>query len=171
MKAVCAGKASVTKPKHGYRQDLDYDSPEFDFFPASDTLWDDMPTPKEWLIEDVVPTGLSVLYGARSSGKSFVALDWAFCVGTGTSWLGTHEVTRGSVAYIMAEGSPAYRTQAWKKEHGYVGETANVYFIERAVDCLKNKQLEALKYWIRHAEAHCTRHAGGIAGIGRSQRE
>ena len=43
----------------------------------------------EWLIERLFPTGgLVELYGAPGSGKSWIALDWAFHIALGMPWQG-----------------------------------------------------------------------------------
>lgn len=56
-----------------------------------------------WLIRNLLPTGsLICLYGKRGEGKTFLALDWACCVATGTDWQGKR-VKRGRVAYLLAE--------------------------------------------------------------------
>lgn len=77
--------------------------------------------PPEWLVEGLVPKGaMSGLYGAPGTGKSMLALDWALCVASGTSWLG-HAVQQGYVLYIAAEGHSglAKRAQAWLQYHGH----------------------------------------------------
>jgi putative DNA primase/helicase len=43
-----------------------------------------------------VPTG--------TSAKSFIAVDLACCVATGTQWR-SHQVERGKVLYLIAEGT------------------------------------------------------------------
>lgn len=59
--------------------------------------------------------GLAVLYGPPGSGKSFVALDLAYCIAAGVPWLG-NRVQAGPVAFIAAEGSAGLgpRIRAWK---------------------------------------------------------
>lgn len=67
------------------------------------------------LIEDVFDVGaLSVTYGRSGSGKSFLAADYALCVASGTWWHG-HEVKRGPVLYVAAEGQTGLgiRAGAW----------------------------------------------------------
>ena len=78
----------------------------------------------EWLIEGVIPTGAGgsrgLLYGKWGSGKSFVALDMAHAVATGTSWHG-RPVKRKRVAYVAAEGAFGIkrRASAWARHHGF----------------------------------------------------
>jgi hypothetical protein len=74
--------------------------------------------PKEWLIHEMLQDGdLAVAYGPSGEGKTFVALDMALCVATGTFWHG-HAVRSGPVIYIAAEGSRGIRNRvrAWAGE-------------------------------------------------------
>jgi len=66
-------------------------------------------------------------------GKTFIALDMAFSVATGTPWQG-HDTKQGSVVYIAAEGvqGMAQRIDAWKTYHR-VNQATDVYFLEAAV--------------------------------------
>ena len=75
-----------------------------------------LPKP-ESLVEGVLDADtLAVLYGRAGVGKSFVALDLALSVATGTRWQG-HEVRRGRVLYVVAEGASGTgaRLDAWQK--------------------------------------------------------
>lgn len=62
---------------------------------------------------------LAWLGGKPGHGKSFLAVDLACCVGTGTAWHG-HEVTAGKVLYLIAEGVSGLsrRVDAWALAHG-----------------------------------------------------
>lgn len=75
--------------------------------------------PARWMIDGILPeNGLAVLYGASGAGKTFLALDLALCVASGTPWHG-REVTKGPVVYICAEATQGIlqRIQAWRQEH------------------------------------------------------
>lgn len=68
-----------------------------------------------WLIPGEIPErGLTMLYGASGSGKSFAALDYALRVA----------VTGRQVVYIAAEGVGGYygRATAWVNHHNYSGD-------------------------------------------------
>lgn len=54
--------------------------------------------------------GLSVLYGPSNSGKTFVAVDLAMHVVSGTEWRG-HKVKAGAVVYVAAEGGGGIRNR------------------------------------------------------------
>jgi nucleotide-binding universal stress UspA family protein len=69
-----------------------------------------------WLVSGIMehPT-IGQIFGDPSSGKSFVALDIAASVATGTSWHG-HTVTKGPVVYVAGEGYAGVlrRLKAWE---------------------------------------------------------
>ncbi len=72
------------------------------------------------LIEDLLDSGaMSVVYGDSNAGKTFVALDQAFCVSTGMPWNGK-ATKRGLVVYVAAEGGTRIRKElaALKKHYG-----------------------------------------------------
>lgn len=74
--------------------------------------------PPEPLIDGLLDlNSLAALYGRAGQGKSFVAIDWALSVSTGSWWFG-HKVTPGRVLYVIAEGAVGVpqRIDAWK--HG-----------------------------------------------------
>jgi hypothetical protein len=60
----------------------------------------------------------AVLYGPSNSGKTFLALSWAYHVATGHPWDGK-KVAQGAVCYIAAEGGRgiAKRVAALKKHY------------------------------------------------------
>lgn len=84
-----------------------------------------LPKP-EFLIDGfLVRSGLHILAGPPGHGKTFLALDWAYCMATGFRWLG-HEVQRGPVVFISAEGHAGLgsRIRAWKRNRQFVGAAA-----------------------------------------------
>ena len=76
--------------------------------------------PQEWLIRHLLPEeGQALLFGPPGEGKSFVALDWALCVATGTPWMGKYAARQGHVVYIASEGGRGLvkRVAAWQQFH------------------------------------------------------
>src|SRR3546814_108548 len=72
------------------------------FIPASEFL--KPPTPPNWIVDGIAETdSFCVLFGDPESGKSFMAMDWACCVATGTPWK-DRKVKKGPVLYINGEG-------------------------------------------------------------------
>lgn len=66
-------------------------------------------TPSDFIVKGVLPrSGLVLLIGQSTAGKSFVALDLAGAVARGESWRG-HKVKKSRVAIIAAEGAGGFR--------------------------------------------------------------
>jgi hypothetical protein len=85
--------------------------------------------PPEFLIDGyLIKNSLAWLGGKPGHYKSFVAVDFACCVGTGTNWHG-YKVAKGKVLYLIAEGVTglAQRFRAWSKYNGVPVE--NVVFL------------------------------------------
>ncbi|MDP3478147.1 MAG: AAA family ATPase [Desulfoprunum sp.] len=74
----------------------------------------------EWLVGDIIERhSFAELFGDSGTYKSFVALDIALCVATGTPFHG-RPVTQGPVVIVIGEGLHGYgrRLAAWQKHHG-----------------------------------------------------
>ena len=103
-----------------------------------------MPDP-EWLINGVLPKGgIAEMHGMPATGKSFIALDMALHVATGSSWHG-HSTEQGSVLYVAAEGATGYkrRIEAWESAHGIV-DIESLYFVASGVQLHEDEEIEAL---------------------------
>jgi len=92
---------------------------ELSFTPVSDLLSEGI-QPISWLVRGYIESdSVALLFGDPASGKSFVAIDLACCIATGTPW---HEcpVTQGAVFYIAGEGMNGLkrRFMAWKIKNG-----------------------------------------------------
>jgi hypothetical protein len=97
-----------------------------------------------YLVADVLVQGtLAVLYGPAGAGKSFLALDLAFSVVTGTPWHG-HVVQPGAVVYIAAEGGGglAERVQAWMTAH-QITSIDDAWYVLGAVNLLDEDEVTA----------------------------
>jgi len=91
--------------------------------------------PIDWLVEDYIEKdSLSLIFSPPSSGKSFILVDIACCVATGTPWHG-RPVQQGPVFYIAGEGhnGMARRFAAWQKHHGVSLKGAGIYKSQRAI--------------------------------------
>lgn len=62
--------------------------------------------PLRWAVPDMIPEGLTILAGKSKQGKSWLALDLALAISTGTPALGSIAVTPGRVLYLGLEDSP-----------------------------------------------------------------
>jgi hypothetical protein len=99
-----------------------------------------------WLIDGLVPLdGMSVIFGAPGSFKSFVALDWALCVATGLPWFG-RTVKPGWIVYVAAEGRGGLkqRVLAWWEAHDRP-DMSRARFLPEAVNLLDRSQIERAK--------------------------
>lgn len=81
------------------------------FQPVHVSEWVQRPPPA-WLIDDLLPQSeLAMLFGAPGAGKSFMALDLAMHIATGTPWR-DRDVVEGPVMWIAAEAAGSVRNRA-----------------------------------------------------------
>lgn len=102
------------------------------FTSVSERLQDGI-QPTSWLVRDYIEAdSLALMFGDPASGKSFVAIDIACCVATGTAWHG-HAVTKGAVFYVAGEGMNGLmrRFMAWRIENG--ADPKGLYLASHAV--------------------------------------
>ncbi|MGN8064921.1 AAA family ATPase [Ralstonia sp. 22111] len=88
----------------------------------------------DWLVEGYVESdSLALVFGEPGHGKSFIALDIACSVATGTEWHG-HVAKYGAVFYIAGEGGNglARRFQAWSEARGASLANAPLYVSTRS---------------------------------------
>ena len=72
----------------------------------------------QWIIEGLLEQhSFAVCFGAPAAGKTFVTLDMALCVASGSDFH-NHKVKKGAVFYIAGEGHNGFarRAAAWSKE-------------------------------------------------------
>jgi len=76
--------------------------------------------PPEWLLRGILERDtFALIFGDPGCGKSFVAIDWAARVATGTPWRG-QAIHGGPVVYVAGEGQRGFgrRIRAWELHHG-----------------------------------------------------
>ncbi|MGW6785389.1 bifunctional DNA primase/polymerase [Streptomyces sp. NPDC054987] len=86
---------------------------------------------------------LAWLYGKPGSAKSFVALDWAGCIGSGLPWQ-LRGVSQGPVLYLVAEGASGIRKRVRSWEEAFRTPMQNVIFLPMAVQLLNGVDRQAL---------------------------
>ncbi len=105
--------------------------------------------PVKFLIDGLLPeASLSMILGKEGSGKSFLSLDWACCVATGSAWNGRN-CGAGTVIYIASEGLPGYknRLKVWLQHNGpekLEALASNLYYVQGTIDMIdaeRRKQL------------------------------
>ncbi|MDC1407924.1 AAA family ATPase [Candidatus Puniceispirillum sp.] len=124
----------------------------FHFLGASDLR--NMP-PIEWLVgweEEgfITAQGLSLIYGAPATGKSFLALDMALSIANGVRWQGV-PVKQGKVLFVAGEGVAGLgkRLKAWEAHHK-IRDTGNFCVLPIAVNFREPSEVDKL---IRSIEA------------------
>jgi hypothetical protein len=118
---------------------------EFQFIDDAALSIDQAP---ECLVEGILPCGaLGVVVGPPASAKTFLVLDLALSVASGTDWLGQCPVKQGPVVYVAAEGSSrslGLRVEAWKAFHRVREETVGVQFLLQPVQLHTRSEREKL---------------------------
>ncbi len=106
---------------------------------------DDLPPPEPLIGDVIMRDTLAALYGRPGGGKSFVAMDWALSVATGTWWAG-REIAAGPVIYIAAEGAAglAQRKRAWETDRNVRADNYPIRWLPLAVNLLDRTWSEAL---------------------------
>ena len=81
----------------------------YSFAPATATIhWDSnnkLPLPR-WLVKNLLPeTGVALLSGRTSTGKTFMALHMAYCIATGQDFAGQKVKRPGGTLFFAAEAA------------------------------------------------------------------
>ena len=110
----------------------------------------DIPYP-DWVIAGYIEAGtVGHLDGAYGTAKTFLALDWACCVVTGMKWFG-HQVHRGNVLYVAAEGQKGIsrRIRAWELARSKKIEKGALSVVLKPVQLASDAAVGWLKKQIR----------------------
>lgn len=86
-------------------------------------------TPPQWLIENILEEeSLIGLIGRSGSGKSFLAIDMACSIASGTLFHG-RATTLGTVLYVASEGKRGLttRVEAWCHKYGISSENLDLH--------------------------------------------
>ena len=97
------------------------------------------PTKPDWLVKGILERNtLAAVIGESGSGKSFIVIDIACCIATGTPWHG-RDVQQGPVVYLAGEGRSGLirRIGAWAHHHNANPET--LMLSSRAIDLGDNR--------------------------------
>lgn len=111
-------------------------------FYSLDQLSADERRPPEFIVDGMIPTGMTFITGAPKIRKSFFALQMSACVATGVPFLG-HTTKRCDVAYFDLEGSKSRASS--RDERMSVHVPHNVFITHR----IKSKLSDGLTDVIR----------------------
>ncbi|MEU8891138.1 AAA family ATPase [Streptomyces sp. NPDC048442] len=103
---------------------------------------DSIPEPVPLIDGILYRDSLAWIYGKPASAKSFVALDWAGCIGSGLPWQ-YRSVALGPVLYLVAEGVSGMRRRVRGWEEAFGVPMKNVTFLPIAVQLLQGTDRHA----------------------------
>lgn len=98
--------------------------------------------PPEFIIQDMVPVGLTFISGAPKIRKSFMALQMAYAVATGTEFLGK-KTLQCDVVYFDLEGSK--NRIANRADTMNLNIPGNVFITNRITDKISGKLIDRIK--------------------------
>jgi hypothetical protein len=120
-------------------------APGFRLRPLAELLADQRPP--DWLVRGHLERGDSaILFGPSGHGKSFVAIDLAACIATGTPWHG-FRVAQGPVIYLAGEGHRGIsrRFMAWSIARGIPLDRAQVFVSDAGVSLTDDQSAAAVR--------------------------
>ena len=80
-----------------------------------------------WLIKDIIEQATTgMLFGSPASGKSFIAMDIAFCIAIGNDFA-NKPVQQGQVVYLAGEGFNGLSKRFKALEAKYQIQTNDIY--------------------------------------------
>lgn len=107
---------------------------KFEFVSFTDAADDAMVDKAKPLIKGLLDHGaMTVLYGPSNVGKTFVAMDMAYCVATGRPYAGM-KVERGTVIYVAAEGGRGARQRLRAMRDKFGAEDVDFQLLASPVD-------------------------------------
>lgn len=132
-----------------------HEEPERSRAPLESTYQESLKwTEPKWQVAGLLPYGgFAQCYGKQKTMKTFMMLDLALCVATGQSYHG-HEVQRGKVTYVAAEGSRVRfrdRITAWLKHNAVDAAELDgwFFFVNRPVNLTDVRSVKAFNESLR----------------------
>jgi len=111
-------------------------------------------TPGKFIVEGLIPVGVTAIYGASSTFKSYTALSISLRIALMKQRWSGRNIKGGSVLYIAAEGgsSIAPRVGAWADKYNNGKPIKNFYTLPRAVDLAEPKVVNGVLKEIKRIE-------------------
>lgn len=109
-----------------------------------------LPKPEPLIHGTLDKLTVAALVGDTGTLKTFIALDWAACVATGTSWHG-RLVEAGTVFYVASEGAHGLeqRIAEWEHVHGVKIDPERFRVFPRPIQIANAKHRGALTEYLR----------------------
>lgn len=92
-------------------QNPDQPQPNSDWYVPATTILNKQFEPIQWVVDQILPEGLTLLAGPPKSGKSFFALELAAAIATGQDALGALSVIPGNVLFLSLDDPSERRFQ------------------------------------------------------------
>ncbi|HGJ5876190.1 MAG TPA: AAA family ATPase [Arsenophonus sp.] len=111
-------------------------------------------TPGEFIIEGLIPVGVTAIYEASSTFKSYTALSISLRIALMKHRCTGRNIKGGSVLYIATEGeiSIAPRVGVWADKYNNSKPIKNFYTLPRAVDLAEPKAVNGVLKEIKRIE-------------------
>ncbi|MCS5452518.1 AAA family ATPase [Enterobacter huaxiensis] len=111
--------------------------------------------PGRYVVENLIPQGVSVVYGKSGSFKSYFILSVLARLACKTNHWAGRRVSGGAVIYVAAEGygSIEPRLGAWCDKYNGGLPIPDFYILPQAVDLSKDKKVKNMIRYIRQVEA------------------
>lgn len=106
-----------------------------DYYFTRATSYLTQPAPIQWVVKHWLPDyAVSMVFGESGSGKTFLALDMACHIASGSEWHG-HKVKGGTVVYMAGEGNYGIRQRvaSWCR-HYNTDRLDNLLISNKAID-------------------------------------
>ncbi|EPY7042224.1 AAA family ATPase [Klebsiella pneumoniae] len=110
--------------------------------------------PAPYIIEDVFPVGVTVIFGAPGSLKTFVCVHVLGLIAVGSMYFGIKRVKGGLAVFVMAEAPDTIppRFAAWNEKHNGGNDLSRLFLIEDSPDFCQRKNLDELAANLREIE-------------------
>ena len=102
---------------------------------------------RSWLIPGAIASQETVmLYGASGIGKSFLALDWALSLSSGTPWAGEDIPAARPVLYFAGESPAGYgpRLRAWQQRRGPIARDL-FHMVPNTINLSERQTLQSVR--------------------------
>ena len=114
---------------------------QFGFYSVPD-LTDEEKLPPEFIVDGMIPVGMTILAGAPKIRKSFLALQLAIAVATGNKFLG-RDTKKCDVVYFDLEGSKSRISN--RADRMSISIPRNVYITNAVTDKISGKLVDQLR--------------------------